>query len=59
MTPMPATTPHRTATDLVAAAQRTALANDPANTQLEGALLSAWQRRIGLLERATTLPPDS
>lgn len=38
---------------------RAALISDPANTQLEAAMLSAWQRKVGLLERATTLPPNS
>ncbi len=38
---------------------RAALAADPANAQLESAMLSAWQHKVQLLERATTLPPNS
>jgi anti-sigma-K factor RskA len=38
---------------------RAALDGDPANTDLEGALFEAWQRKVGLLERAGSLPPNS
>ncbi len=38
---------------------RAALAADPADDRLEAAMLSAWQAKVGLLERAAALPPNS
>ncbi len=45
--------------DMAIADCHAALAADPANQQLESALLATWQKKVDLLERASRLPTRS